>query len=615
MHTNKLKGYRLITMLVTSLMPIAWGNAAHAADCSYVINNDWGTGFTAAIQIVNNGSTAINGWDVSWEYTDGSVVTSSWNANVTGNNPYTASALAWNSTINPGASVEFGIQGRSSDGEAQIPTLSGSVCGESIGNSSSIASSASSSSISSNLISSSSSISSVSVENCVSQCDWYGTLYPICINQTNGWGWEGYSCIGENTCNNSQQGNGGVVGCDTSLSSSSSLVSSSVSTSSISSSSSTVSSSSSIVSSSSSANTSTGNGSISVLAGSILDTPDTSEMCTNRDMNQTADTSEAEYIQLNSGQDVNITQEGVYVISGTATNATIIVEADDAAKVQLVLDGVSITNQDAPALYVKSADKVFITIAQGNSHMEVSGAYVADGDTNLDAVIFSKDDLVLNGTGNLAIVSAQGNGVTSKDDLKVTGGVIAITSAQDSLEANDSIRLCGGEVTIDSGKDGLHSENDDDDSLGYIYIAAGTLTISAADDGIRGTSVVQIDGGNIDVKTSYEGIEATYIQINDGDIRVYASDDGINATRKSSAYSVAIEVNGGNIYVEVGSGDTDAFDSNGDLTINGGTINVQAPTSSFDFDGTGQLNGGTVTVNGSVITSLPTGMGGGGRFF
>lgn len=332
-------------------------------------------------------------------------------------------------------------------------------------------------------------------------------------------------------------------------------------------------------------------------------------------MTQTADTSAAEYIQLNSGQDVTLTQDGVYVISGNASNSTIVVESDDEAKVQLVLDNVSITNQDAPGIYVKSADKVFVTTI-GNNKLEVSGAYTPDGETNLDAVIFSRDDLVLNGTGDLEIISTQGNGVTSKDDLKVTGGTLYITSALDSLEANDSIRICGGDITIDTGKDGLHSENDEDDTLGYIYMSAGSLDITAVDDAIRGTSVVQIDGGSINVQTSYEGIEATYIQINDGTINVYSRDDGINATRKSNAYNIVIEVNGGTMYVEVGQGDTDAFDSNGDIYVNGGHITVQG-NSAFDRDGTGEFNGGTVIVNGEVVTTLPGmgGFGGGGGFF
>jgi len=330
---------------------------------------------------------------------------------------------------------------------------------------------------------------------------------------------------------------------------------------------------------------------------------DTTEMFTDRDLEQTADTSDAEYVELGSDEEVSITEEGVYVITGIAEDATVIVEADDEAKVQLVLDGVSVTNEDAPVVYVKSADKVFITTASSDNYMEVSGDYVADGDTNLDAVIFCKEDLVLNGTGSLEIFSARGNGVTSKDDLKITGGSLFITSALDGLEANDSIRIADGELTIDSDKDALHSEYDEDDSVGFIYIAGGALHISAADDGIHGTSAVQIDGGTIDIETSTEGIEGTYIQVNDGDISVYAKDDGVNAVAMSSAYNVVIEVNGGNLDVEVGSGDTDGFDSNGDITINDGVIDISAD-SPFDYDGGAELNGGTVTVNGEIITEI-----------
>jgi len=329
---------------------------------------------------------------------------------------------------------------------------------------------------------------------------------------------------------------------------------------------------------------------------------DTSELFTDRDMGQSADLTDAVYIKLTDGEDVTIDSEGVYVISGSAVNATIIVEADDEAKVQIVLDGVTIQNENAPAIYVKSADKVYVTTTDSNNSMEVTGSFLADGETNLDAVIYSKSDLVLNGIGSLEILSAGGNGITSKDDLKVTGGTYTITSMEDGLESNDSIRIAGGDITINSSKDALHCENEEDYSLGYIYILDGELNIAAADDGIRGTTIVQIDGGVIHISTSREGIEATYIQINGGDIDVYASDDGINATRKSN-YDVVIEVNGGTIDVEVGSGDTDGFDSNGSIYINGGTINVSA-NSAFDSDGIAQLNGGTVTVNGQIITEI-----------
>ncbi|THF74327.1 carbohydrate-binding domain-containing protein [Cohnella fermenti] len=334
-------------------------------------------------------------------------------------------------------------------------------------------------------------------------------------------------------------------------------------------------------------------------------------MFSDRDLEQTADLTDATSIALTSGQDVALTEAGVYVLSGDATDVTVVVEAAEDAKVQLVLDGVSITNEDAPAIYVKEADKVFVTTTDSENSLKVTGTYVADGETNLDAVIFSRADVTLNGTGTLTVVSSEGNGISTKDDLKITGGTYSIQSAEDALEANDSIRIKDGTLTIDAGKDGLHSEHDEDATLGYIYIAGGTMTITAGDDGIQGNSVVQIDGGTIDIPSSVEGIESTYIQINGGQITVYASDDGINASQKVDS-NVRIEVNGGTIDVTVGSGDTDGFDSNGDLYINGGTITVQA-NSAFDADGTVQLNGGDVTVNGEKITEIvQTGPGGGG---
>jgi len=347
----------------------------------------------------------------------------------------------------------------------------------------------------------------------------------------------------------------------------------------------------------------------SVAEASVLDT---SELFSDRDLVQSADLTAATQIKLESDKDVTLNKEGIYVLSGEVKNVTVVVEAAEDAKVQIVLDGVNITNEDSPAIYVKAADKVFVTSTDSKSHMEVSGSYVADGDTNLDAVIFSKADMTLNGTGTLEIVSNKGNGISSKDDLKITGGVYNINSSADAIEANDAILIYDGDITIDTDKDALHSENDEDASLGYIYIKNGTFNITAADDAIRGNSIVQIDGGTINIKTCEEGIEGNNIKINGGQITLYAKNDGINATAKVNN-NVSIEVNGGTINVSMGSGDTDAFDSNGNIYINGGTIAVEAD-SAFDSDGTAELNGGNVKVNGETITQITQSqMGGRGK--
>ena len=341
-------------------------------------------------------------------------------------------------------------------------------------------------------------------------------------------------------------------------------------------------------------------------ANGVLDTTD---LFTDRDLEQTADLTGAKTIQVASGQDVNITEEGVYVLSGTATDVTVRVDADSAAKVQLVLDGLSITNSDAPAIYVVSADKVFVTTAQGSTNeLSVTGQFVADGDTNTDAVIFSRDDLVLNGLGTLKITSTD-NGVSSHDDLKVTGGTYSITCDADALEANESVLVADGDITVSSGKDGIHAENDEDNTTGSVYIAGGTLTIKAAGDGIQATTIAQVDDGTISIE-AVEGIEGTYVQINGGSIDVTATDDGINGSNKSTSLTPTIEITGGNLTVSMGSGDTDALDVNGNLYVSGGTVSITAQ-SPFDYDGTGELTGGTVYVNGEEVTTLQNSMMGG----
>ena len=103
-------------------------SAIAVGNCSYVINSQWNNGFTAAVRIKNMGSQPINGWNVNWQYSDGSKITNHWSASLSGSNPYTAKNMSWNSTIQPGQTVEFGFQGSKGAGAASIPAITGSVC-------------------------------------------------------------------------------------------------------------------------------------------------------------------------------------------------------------------------------------------------------------------------------------------------------------------------------------------------------------------------------------------------------------------------------------------------------------------------------------------------------
>ena len=325
---------------------------------------------------------------------------------------------------------------------------------------------------------------------------------------------------------------------------------------------------------------------------------------TTRDLRQDYDTENAVALTAADGETIEITEAGVYILSGSAENCTVKINAAGSAKIQLVLDNVTIVNESAPAIYLLSAKKLFLTTAANSENtLKVTGSFLTDGGTKTDAVIFAKDDIVFGGKGSLTVVSAEDNGISGKDDVKFTGGAYVIEAAEDGIEANDSIAVCGGTFTI-TAEDGLHAENKDDDSLGWIYIAEATMDIGVTSDGIHANTVAQIDSGNITV-TGHEGIEATVVQLNGGKVTLTGNDDGINAGRKSDAYKALIEINGGELNVTVGDGDTDAIDSNGDIVVNGGTVSVTAPGSSFDYDGTAAFNGGVIIINGQQVNEIP----------
>lgn len=227
---------------------------------------------------------------------------------------------------------------------------------------------------------------------------------------------------------------------------------------------------------------------------------------TKADKSETNETETASSGVSISGNIITITKEGTYVFSGALSEGQIVVDADS-AKVQLVLDNADITCASSAAIYVKNADKTFITLAEGSENILMNTAeYEAIDDNNIDAVIFSKDDLTLNGKGTLTINSEYGHGIVSKDDLKLVGGTCNITAKTHALSGKDSVRIAAGTYNLTSCKDGIHSENADDDEKGFVYIASGDFTIESTGDGIDASYVVQIDDGDFDI-TAGDGAE------------------------------------------------------------------------------------------------------------
>lgn len=251
-----------------------------------------------------------------------------------------------------------------------------------------------------------------------------------------------------------------------------------------------------------------------VSADAITDFAQTdADMFTDRDKRTDYESGKAIKIQLSDtasaagvnsviidGSTVTITEEGIYEINGTLSDGMLIVDAPETAKLQLVFYNAHITNSTGAALYIKQADKVFLTLASNyNNTLANGGSFTATDEANIDGALFSQQDLTINGAGDLTVTSPAGHGIVCKDDLVLTGGNLTVTAASHGLDANDSIRLTNTSLNITAGKDGLHAENNDDEAKGFVYISSGDLSISAEGDGISAGAFVQLEGGNVDI--------------------------------------------------------------------------------------------------------------------
>lgn len=427
---------------------------------------------------------------------------------------------------------------------------------------------------------------------------------------------------------------------------------------------------------------------------------------------------------------LKIKEAGTYEITGTLSDGSIYVNADNESEVHLILNGVTIHNDDGAAIFCKKAKKVTITLAKGSVNTLSDGAdYVfEEGEDEPDAALYAKHDLVLNGSGELRVTSAYGDAVKGKDALYILGGSFTINAADDGIIGRDLLYIADGSFSVTAENDAFKATNDTDAASGNIMIDGGVFRLTAGADGIQAETALRITGGSFSITTgggaekapvrtewnefggrgqgrpgnnqgtaeqetasakglkagkelalsggsfvldtvddalhsnqdiaitggefqiatgddgvhadeslviegstvlritkSYEGLESKKITISGGEIEIVASDDGLNAASgtqsggfgrpgmgMSADASCEIVINGGSITVNASG---DGIDSNGNITMNGGSVLAYGPTSSgngvLDYDGTFLLNGGTLLCIGtSSMAQMPAGTSG-----
>lgn len=296
-----------------------------------------------------------------------------------------------------------------------------------------------------------------------------------------------------------------------------------------------------------------------------------------RDMDASFDESSATKITLSGdsasvsgsgaaaeGSTVTISTAGTYIVSGNLADGSITVTTSENDKVQIVLNGVKIACSSGPAIDVQSADKCFITLAEGTQNSLSDGSAFASEDAN--ACIYATCDLTINGSGLLDVSGNYRHGVFSKDDLVVYGGSINVSAVEDGLNGKDSVKIGAGDISIDSGADGVKSSKSTNPEKGFVYVSGGSLSIDAEDDGIQAKTYLCIAGGSIEIDAADDALHSDLEgALNGGSTTVRSGDDAFHCETK-------LEVNDGSFVVETCNEGYEAEQ----VVVNGGDINICA---------------------------------------
>ena len=324
------------------------------------------------------------------------------------------------------------------------------------------------------------------------------------------------------------------------------------------------------------------------------------------ELNGSSISASSDSVQIN-GTTAILTEEATYIVSGTLDDGMLVVNADEAAKLQIVLDNASITSSTSAALYVLEADKVFVTLAEGSQNaLANGGSFVAIDDSDIDGAVYSKQDLTFNGSGALTVTSPAGHGIIGNDDLVLAGGTYTVTSASHGLNANDSVRITGETgLTLDAGKDGIHAENNDDASLGFVYISGGTFAIEAEGDGISAGAYLQITDGAYDLlagggsvngesqsSTSWGGFRGGPMETVSSAGETSESSTSMKGLKAVSS----LVISGGAFTIDAAD---DAVHSNAGMTVSGGTFAIATGDDAFHADETLTVTGGVIDISES----------------
>ncbi len=299
------------------------------------------------------------------------------------------------------------------------------------------------------------------------------------------------------------------------------------------------------------------------------------------------------------GSTVTVTCAGEYFFSGNTENGRIIVNAKKTDKIKLIFNGISISCTDSAPIWIMSADKTTIELADGSINILGDGAEYKDqnSESEPNAALFSKDDLTITGTGSLTVNASFNNGITSKNDLKIKSGIITISAKHDGLRGKDSVEISGGAVTINCDGDGIKSYETEQDGKGIISLSGGEINITAGQDGIQSDMSCTVDGSIISLKTG-GGSANSSDKEGWGDWGRpgrydYTDSSSDTSSAKGIKASQLLEIKNGSIIVD---SSDDSIHSNENIIISGGAISLTSGDDGIHADTELNISGGKIDI-------------------
>lgn len=301
------------------------------------------------------------------------------------------------------------------------------------------------------------------------------------------------------------------------------------------------------------------------------------------------------------GKNIKITKAGTYYISGTLDDGTIIVEAGQDDNIQLVLDNASIQCSTSAAIYIKQNNKTVITLAENSINKLVDAStYILENseENEPNATIFSKDNIVINGSGTLNIQANYEDAIASSDNVKIINGNIKIIANDDGIRGKDYVAITGGIIDITSNSDAIKVTNTEETDKGYIVIGDGNITIDAGQDGIQAESTICITGGIFNIKTGEGSGNSSTSNANWGMWNRQQSTTSSSDTTSAKAIKseTNISIQGGTFTIN---SSDDSIHTNGSIGITNGTFDISSGDDGIHANTKIVIDGGTFNIEKS----------------